>query len=120
MHYAPDDLIAAIASPAGGAARGIVRVSGPDVLKCIGECFVSDLAVDWPAIQSPQRIVGRVLLSAVESARPASHRMPLPCDLWFWPSARSYTRAPVAEFHTIGSPPLLAALLRTVCAAGAR
>ena len=33
---------------------------------------------------------------------------------------RSYTREPVAEFHTLGSPPLLEALLRAVCTAGAR
>jgi tRNA modification GTPase len=33
---------------------------------------------------------------------------------------RSYTGQPVAEIHTLGSPPLLEALLRAVCAAGAR
>jgi len=33
---------------------------------------------------------------------------------------RSYTRQPVAEFHTLGSPPLLRAVLDAVCHAGAR
>ncbi len=33
---------------------------------------------------------------------------------------RSYTRQPVVEWHTFGSPPLLEALLRTVCEGGAR
>ena len=44
----------------------------------------------------------------------------VPCDLYLWPTARSYTRQPVAELHTLGSPPLLEALLRRACAAGAR
>ena len=43
---------------------------------------------------------------------------PLPGELYLWPGKRSYTGQPVAEIHTLGSPPLLEALLRTVCAAG--
>ena len=33
------DTIAAIASAAGGATRGIVRLSGPDVVACVGPLF---------------------------------------------------------------------------------
>jgi tRNA modification GTPase len=44
----------------------------------------------------------------------------LPCDLFLWPTNRSYTREPVAEFHTLGSPPLLRAILEAICRAGAR
>jgi tRNA modification GTPase len=44
----------------------------------------------------------------------------VPCDLYLWPSARSYTRQPVAELHTFGSPPVLEAVLAAVCVAGAR
>ena len=45
---------------------------------------------------------------------------PLPCDLYLWPTAASYTRQPTAEIHAIGSPPLLAAILQTACRHGAR
>jgi tRNA modification GTPase len=45
---------------------------------------------------------------------------PLPCEVYLWPSGRSYTGQPVAEIHTLGSPPLLEAVVRTLCAAGAR
>jgi tRNA modification GTPase len=45
---------------------------------------------------------------------------PLPCELYLWPTARSYTGEPVAEIHTFGAPPLLQAVLQAVCAAGAR
>ena len=39
----------------------------------------------------------------------------LPGDLFLWPTTRSYTREPSAEFHTLGSPPLLAAVLEQLC-----
>jgi tRNA modification GTPase len=45
---------------------------------------------------------------------------PLPCELYLWPTSRSYTRQPSAELHTLGSRPLLEAALQAVCAAGAR
>jgi tRNA modification GTPase len=45
---------------------------------------------------------------------------PLPCDLFLWPAGRSYTGQPVAELHTLGSPPLLELALEALCAAGAR
>jgi tRNA modification GTPase len=44
----------------------------------------------------------------------------IPVDLLLWPTVHSYTRQPVAELHTLGSPPLLAALLQALCDAGAR
>ena len=34
-----DDTIAAIASPPGGGARGIVRLSGPRLRACLEDCF---------------------------------------------------------------------------------
>jgi tRNA modification GTPase len=45
---------------------------------------------------------------------------PLPCDAYVWPDTRSYTGQPVVEIHTLGSPPLLELVLRSLCAAGAR
>jgi len=44
----------------------------------------------------------------------------LPADLLLWPTSRSFARQPTAELHTLGSPPLLEAVLRQLCAAGAR
>ncbi|MGA2033752.1 MAG: hypothetical protein ABSG68_15975, partial [Thermoguttaceae bacterium] len=37
-----DETIAAIASPPGGAARGIVRLSGPRVWDCLAACFQTE------------------------------------------------------------------------------
>ena len=34
------------------------------------------------------------------------------CDLFLWPNERSYTRQPLAELHTLGSPPMFEAIAR--------
>ena len=52
--------------------------------------------------------------------RLGTFRSPVPTDLYLWPNRRSYTGQPVAEFHTVGATPILDALVRELCAAGAR
>jgi tRNA modification GTPase len=106
-----DDTIAAIASAPGGALRGILRISGPGVISCLEEVFEAADGTATTAVCRPTVIAGRLKLDEV-------HR--LDTDLYLWPTGRSYTGQPVAELHTIGSPPLLEAVLRIVCAAGAR
>jgi tRNA modification GTPase len=110
--HALDDTIAAIASPPGGAARGILRLSGPWLRVCLEDCFRPAPFVHLPSVTRPTAIAGFCWLAGVSA--------PLPGELYLWPGQRSYTGQPVAEIHTLGSPPLLEALLRTVCAAGAR
>jgi tRNA modification GTPase len=152
-----DDTIAAIASPPGGAARGIIRISGPKAIECVAALFQpvelgSSNAADIPVCRehsggreedrqeclphqaslfcssAPSVIAGRLDLPGLHS--------PLPCDVYLWcgrpagsdsvddqtpaPHVRSYTGQPVAEIHTVGSPPLLQIVLRSLCAAGAR
>jgi tRNA modification GTPase len=127
MPYTLDDTIAAIASPPGGAARGIIRLTGPDVRACVdrvfrpessplpfdgrgagGEGSTTTLSVRaWPSVRP-----GSLVLSGLAS--------PLPCACFLWPEGRSYTGQPVAEIHTLGSRPLLEAALRAFCEAGAR
>ncbi len=110
----PDDTIAAIGTAAGGAPRGMVRLSGPRVLDCLEVCFrPNNSDAQLREARSPRVVVGNVLLDGNRQAE-------LPCDLFLWPSQRSYTRQPTAELHTLGSQPLLEKLLRTVCDCGAR
>jgi len=110
--YSLDDTIAAIASPPGGAARGIVRISGPQALDCLGSLFRPD---DGRPLASPrfaQAVAGSLHLPGLHA--------PLPCEAYVWPEGRSYTGQAVVEIHTLGSPPLLQIVLRSVCIAGAR
>ncbi len=108
-----DDTIAAIASAPGGAARGIVRISGPSVAEIVAKCFQpDDHTINVRTLAEPTAIGGHSVFH--------SPHFPLPVELFLWPTARSYTRQPLAEFHTFGSPPILNPLLDSVCAAGAR
>jgi len=114
MVYDPNDTIAAIGSAAGPAARGLVRVSGPRVIDCLSQCFTPvDMSLRIAEIRFPSIVAGS--MRAVGEALPV-----VPCDLFLWPDGRSYTRQPTAELHTLGSPPLLDAVLHSLCRCGAR
>ena len=108
-----DDTIAAIASAPGAAMRGIVRISGPECQACLKSSFETESSVDWANFKSPTTLsVNLRLDESIESG--------LPGELLFWPTRSSYTRQPSAEFHTIGSPPLLKLALKKICESGAR
>ena len=107
-----DDTIAAVASPPGGAARGILRVSGADVPACLKDVFCPS----GPSL--PSKLADPVVLDG--SLQPDGVAAPLPCELYLWPKRRSYTGDAVAEIHTLGSPPLLQAALQTLLSAGVR
>ena len=108
MLYPLDDTIVAIASAPGGGPRGIVRVSGPATGVCLQSLTASD------AIPSSERTV------AFPTELKLAALSPLPADVYYWPSARSYTGQPAAEIHTLGSPPLLEHLLETLCTTDVR
>lgn len=107
-----EDTIVALASPPGGAARGIIRASGPRVLECLARVFQPIPSADLSAIRVPTAWPGEFLLPGFAST--------LPGEVLLWPGQRSYTRQPLVELHTLGSPPLLEALLEAMCQAGAR
>ncbi len=107
-----DDTIGALASAAGPAARGIVRISGPRALECLNGWFE---ATDVPRWQSPSaagRHAGAVRLGGLRS--------PLDVTVYAWPNGRSYTGQPLVEIHAPGSPPLLDAILGRAFDAGVR
>jgi tRNA modification GTPase len=109
--YDVDDTIVGIASAPGGAIRGVVRLSGPDVVACLQRCF-RHTTVALDSVPQPQVIEGELQLNPPLAA--------LPGELYLWPTRQSYTRQLSAEFHTIGSPPLLEAAVSAFCRSGVR
>jgi tRNA modification GTPase len=105
-----DDTIVAIASAPAGAARGIVRLSGPNAVDQIARVFQSEPVADLSAVRKATRLEGSVAIG----------QRKLVASLCLWPTSRSYTRQPVAEIHTIGSPPLLEVIVQSLCGVGAR
>ncbi len=159
MNPSLDDTIAALASAPGGAARGIVRLSGPDALRCAREVFrphshfpgagtglqleftlqranqataesgtlkrelqpPDGIVATSPFLQPPFPADAATRAVAMQGrVRPHGWHTPAPATLLAWPEGRSYTGQTMAELHTFGSPPLLQALLHTLCRRGAR
>lgn len=112
MSWQQDDTIAALASPAGSALRGIVRLSGPAVFAVLSEFFQPEDAERWKTARLPFRHRGVLLLPGWNE--------PLRAAVYFWPTTRSYTGQPLAEIHTVGSPPLLEALQAALYSRGIR
>ena len=104
------ETIAAIASPSGPAARGIVRLSGRDAPEIARRHF-ENLGDPFPPSR-PSRRVGLLQVAALKS--------PLRVALVLWPGSKSYTGQPLAEIHTVGSAPILEAVLADALRRGAR
>lgn len=102
----------AIASPPGGAARGIVRISGPQAVAVLERFFSPDDRPRWTVAGCPGLFAGRLRLASLASE--------LPCSVYLWPGSRSYTGQPSAEIHTLGSPPLLELVIEALCRLGCR
>jgi len=108
-----DDTIVALASPPGPALRGIVRVSGVETADIVSRLFQADKGcANWQTAKIPRRSTGQLNLPSIV--------VPVPAALMFWPTRRSYTGQPMAEFHLSGSIPLLEATLEHLCEYGGR
>jgi tRNA modification GTPase len=108
-----DDTIAALASAPGRGGRGIIRVSGVRARPVLEILFT---ALEPGAAKLPKTIAwcypGELRITGL--------RFPLTAEIYFWPNRRSYTGQPLAELHTISSPPVLEAVLSDLFALGAR
>src|SRR5689334_18809867 len=97
----PDETIAAVATPPGASARGIVRLSGPQAWTIALGLFPAGSGWDPPRVPELRR--GEL---KIEGFRPV-----VPAMLALWPPPRTYTGQPIAEIHLVGCRPLLDRLL---------
>ncbi len=109
-----DDVIAAVASAPGAARRGIVRASGPGVQSVIAQILDSPAGQPHIDLHPPRatRVTARLCIGGLST--------PLPASLFLWPDHRSYAGQPTVEIHTIGSPPILNAIVEELVRRGAR
>jgi len=125
MHlFRMQDTIVAISSPPGTARCGIVRLSGPEAVALAERFFRA--AAGGPLGDRPAgaAIQGRLQVALRVWERRAGTYMPTdeaaPCLAVFMRAPRSYTGEDIVEFHLPGAMRLLHAVVRTLCAAGAR
>ena len=96
------DTIVAIASPTTPALRGVVRLSGDDVLQILARLGVEPQS-SRPAAQH----------ATIETDGPLGA---IDASVLLWPTQRSYTGQPSAEIHSYGSVPVLAAIVNRLIA----
>ncbi len=106
-----EETIVAAASAPGGAARGIVRISGPGAVACVARFFTPNHAEAWPP-RTSQAVDGHAALEGFVA--------PVPTTALVWPDTRSYTREPCVELHLPGSTPIVEAAAAAACNHGAR
>ena len=104
--FSTEDTIVAIASAAGAAQRGIIRLSGPDVEPALGRVIADIESIVASAASATVYRVATRSLDGFPS---------VPADLYYWPDARSYTQQCSAELHLPGAGPLLQFILTTIC-----
>jgi tRNA modification GTPase len=107
----PLETIVAIATPRGGAARGILRLSGPRAWQIVGQFFAPPLPEPTAEFR-PRAIAGQLSLSPLQS--------PVPATLFLSRAPRSYTGQDLVEVHTLGSPPIVEFALSKLQSHGAR
>ena len=113
MTYDLQDTICAIATPPAGAARGVVRFSGPQALQIADQLFrPAEEALPLQAIRVPSAVAGHIALGDPIG--------PVEAEALVWPTTRSYTRQITVELHTLGCLPILEAVLSAIIAAGGR
>jgi len=106
-----DETIAAVSSAAGHAARGIVRLSGPDAVATAERVFSSSDGRCAGQLAGHARTIGQLRIGGHGT---------VPAELYLFRAPASYTGQDLVELHTIGSPPLLLIVLESLLTAGAR
>jgi tRNA modification GTPase len=102
------DLITALATPAGPGARAIVRLSGTGSPAVTARLFAS----------AQPLVPGRRSLLSGHLRLP--DLAPLPADVYYWPAPHSYTGQDLVEIHTLSCPPLLDLLIAQLLQGGCR
>ena len=102
-----DDIIVAVSSAVGPAPRGIVRLSGPGSIDLLSARFRSDTSARPRSIQP-----GLLTVTGFTTA--------VPFEFYSFRAPRSATGQDTVELHTIGSPPVIDAIVADFLHAGAR
>jgi len=103
-----EEMIAAVASAPGTAARGIIRISGGRTVDVIASLCPSGVPEHGPVARR------------YETEITLSRSVTVAASVLLWPTARSYTGQPMAELHLPGSPALLELVLEELFHRGIR
>ncbi|MBN1258031.1 MAG: 50S ribosome-binding GTPase [Planctomycetes bacterium] len=114
--YRMDDIIVACASPPGGGARCIVRLSGPGIeaVACASGCFTDPGGHPYPE-ESWQ---GHARLEGLFQVASGNDSLSFPASAYVMRAPASYTREEMIEFHLPGAPALADLVIDTLICSG--
>ena len=101
-----DETIVAPATAPGSAFRGILRLSGPMSVQSLKELFKPT----FEGTEEKRLASGKFF--------PWNRRCHVPVTIFFWPAGHGYTGEESLEIHTVGSPPILDAMIAAICRNG--
>lgn len=104
------ETIVAVSSPPGQAARGIVRMSGPNAIEIAARLFRPQRAAEFSQVESRRRTPGTIAVGGTD----------LPAVAYVFRRPHSYTREDFVELHLLGAPAVLTLLVDACFAEGAR
>ncbi len=104
------DTIVAVSSPSGRSFHAIVKISGPDAIKCIKDIFIPALNIDLAAIPTYSSVKGNIYIK--------EELVNIPVVLYIMKQPYSYTKEDVVEIHTLCSILLIKMLLNTILSDG--
>jgi tRNA modification GTPase len=114
-----DETIIAKSSASGGAIRGIIRMTGSESVAMLRELFEQD----WKGDFEIDFCTG--FDAALTTGIFTGHLFPwgkkqqkVPAKLFYWADGYGYTGQQTVEIHTIGSPPILDAVISAITASG--
>ncbi len=97
------DTIIAVSSPSGRSFHTIVRLSGPEAIRCMQDIFVPCKPGDLTSVVTYSSVEGNIHVQ--------EEQIRIPATLYIMKQPYSYTREDVVEIHTIGSLPIVEMLL---------
>jgi tRNA modification GTPase len=106
MSLTKNETIIARASASGGSVRSVIRISGEDSLNVLGNFFEPKPVASF----EPYILDGNLTIWG--------ERRKIPATLYYWSDGHGYTGEESVELHTIGSPPVIEALIEAVCSTG--
>jgi tRNA modification GTPase len=111
----PDDTIAAVATPRGSGAVGIIRISGPDAVSVVEQLFSSSATPAPVPFPPPPRFLSLGFIADPKSGSAIDQVL-----LAFFPAPNSYTGDDVFEIYCHGGALVTREILSASVAAGAR
>jgi tRNA modification GTPase len=101
-----DETIIAQSTVRGAAIRGMIRINGPAAITSLRGLFEPELYVE----PKPYVKTGNIIFWG--------NSRPIPAKIFYWSEGHGYTGQQSVEIHTIGSQPILDAIITTVIQSG--